>query len=385
MNNDALAAARALAPLITGSRNTTESGRRLAPPIVDGLRAARLCRMALPTEVAGLAVPTPDMLDVYEALSYAEASVGWIVWNNAFTCFFGRFLAPEARREIFREPQWLYAGSSRPTGKAAVEGDDYRVDGRWSLVSGCELAEWLMLLCVVEENGVPRMVAPKEPEMRFVFVRRGQYDIVDTWHAGGLRGTGSHDVVVEGVHIPRAHTVSPAEPSTLDAPHGRIPIICSMAAGYGAQALGIGQCAVDTVVALSKTKISPDSGEGLGERPQVLEAITRHGAALDAARVCLRLRVDELWSTAASRQPAPPEQISAVWAAGLHAADAALAAVQAMYSAGGATSLYTDCPLERAHRDIHAMQRHIVAQPFWLFDAGRVKLGAAPRHPLYAV
>jgi hypothetical protein len=385
MNNDALAAARALTPVILGMRNETEAGRLLAKPIVDGLRSARLCRMALVKELAGLELATPAMFDVYEALSYAEASVGWIVWNSSFTCFFGRYLAPQVRGEIFRDPQWLYASSSRPTGKAIVEGASYRIDGRWSLVSGCELAEWIMLLCVVTENGRPRLVAENEPETRFAFVRRAEVEILDTWHVGGLRGTGSHDVVVKNVRIPRAHTFSPAEPITLDAPLGRIPIICSMAAAYGAQTLGIAQCAIDTLVELTKTKVSPDSGAGLRERPDVLETIVRHGTALEAGRTYLRARVETLWSAVASGGPASLEGISAVWGAALHAADASLAAVVAMYAAGGTTALYTDCPLERAHRDIHAMLRHIVVQPFWLWDAGRVKLGIAPTHPLYAI
>jgi alkylation response protein AidB-like acyl-CoA dehydrogenase len=385
MNNDVIATARALGPIVLRSRAATEADRRLAAPIVAGLRAGRLCRMALAEDVAGLAVPTPVMLDVFEALSYAEASVGWIVWNNALPCFLGRYLSPEARAEIFREPDWLYAGSTRPTGRAMIDGGGYRVEGRWSLVSGCELAEWLLLLCVVEQDGQPRMIAPKVPETRFVFVRRADCEIIDTWHVGGLRGTGSHDVVAKAIGVPRAHTLSPADPSTLDGPLGRVPIICSMAAGYGAQTLGVGQRALDTVVDLAQTKVSPDSGSGLRDRPDVLEAITRHGAALEAARLYLHSSVAQLWEAAASGARASAEAISTVWAAGLHAADAGRAAVEAMYAAGGATSLYEDCLLERAHRDIYAMLRHIVVQPFWLVDAGRVKLGAAPQHPLYAI
>ncbi len=385
MKTDALAAARELAPIIVRSRRQTEADRRLAEPIVERLRDTRLCRLALVEELGGLEIPTPETLDLFETLAYAEASVAWIVWNNAFTCFFGRYLDAAARGQIFSDPKWLYASSSRPTGKAAVDGDGYRIDGRWSLVSGCELAEWILLLCVIEENGEPRMIAPKTPEMRFAFLRRGDYDILDTWHAGGLRGTGSHDVVVKNRRVPHARTVSPTDPSTLDSPHGRIPIICSMVAGYGAQTLGIGQSAVDTLVELTKTKISPDSGVGLRERPQVLEAITRHTAALDAARVYLHSCADKLWRTVASGAAATLDGISALWGAGHHAAEAGRAAVDAMYAAGGASSLYTDCPLERAHRDMHAMLRHIVVQPFWLEDAGRVRLGLAPTHPLYAV
>lgn len=59
---------------------------------------------------------------------------------------------------------------------------------------------------------------------------------------------------MENVRVPRALTPSVAEPSTLDGPLGRVPIICSMAAAYGAQALGIAQCAVDTLIELTSTK-----------------------------------------------------------------------------------------------------------------------------------
>jgi hypothetical protein len=31
------------------------------------------------------------------------------------------------------------------------------------------------------------------------------------------------------------------------------------------------------------------------------------------------------------------------------------------------------------------MSRHIIAQAFWLENAGRVKLGMSPTHPLYAL
>lgn len=385
MNTEALAAARELAPLIFQSRNETERDRRLAAPIVERLRSARLCRMALGAEIDGLDLPTADMLDVFETLAYAEASVGWIVWNNALPCFLGRYLEPPARRKIFRDPQWLYASSTRPTGKATIDGDGYRIDGRWALVSGCELAEWILLLCVVEENGAPRMLAANQPDVRFAFLRRGDYEILDTWHVGGLRGTGSHDVVVHSRRVPHAHTLSPGDANTLDSAQGRVPIICSMAAGYGAQALGVGQRAVDTLAGIVKTKISVDSGTALRDQAQVLQALARHDAALDAARVYLRTKVEEQWRAAASGSPPTLERISSVWAAGLHAADTGRAAVEAMYAAGGTTSIYDDCPLERAHRDLHAMLRHIVVQPFWLADAGRVKLGAAPTHPLYAV
>jgi alkylation response protein AidB-like acyl-CoA dehydrogenase len=384
MNTPAPVAARELSPLIVRLRDDTETNRNIAAPIVDRLRDGRLCRLAVTEALAGLELPIEAGLDVYETLAYADASVAWIAWNNSLPCFLSRFLAPAMRAEVFSDPRWLYACSTRPTGRATVTPDGYRVNGRWGIVSGCEVAEWILLLCVVEENGKPRMMAPDVPELRFVFLRRGSYEILDTWHVGGLRGTGSHDVVVKDARVPRALTLFVSEPSTLDGPLGRLPIICSMAAAYGAQALGVAQSAVDTLVELTMTKAPPE-GPALRERPTVLADIARHSAALDAARSHVHACAWQLWRTAVAGGPPALDEITAMWGAGIHAAATAEAAVDAMYAAGGINSLYTACPLERAHRDMHAMRRHIVGQPLWLEDVGRVRLGAKPAHPLYAV
>ena len=385
MRAEAIAAARELSPLVVRLRDETETGRCLAAPIVERLRAARLGRLALAAEHDGFELPLHAALYVYESLAYAEASLGWIVWNNSLPCYLGRFLDAAARAEVFADPDWLYACSTRPTGTIADEDGAQRVNGRWTIVSGCELAEWIALLCVVEERGEPRMLQPGQPEMRFAFLRRGEYEIADTWRVGGLRGTGSHDVLVDDVRVPRRLTFSPAAPSTLDTPLGRVPIICSMAAGYAAQSLGVAQSALDTLVELTSTKISPDGGPALREAPPVLADIARHTVALDAARTYLHACAERLWRTAVAGGPPAIEEITAVWCASLNAAAAAERAVEAMYAAGGTSSLYCSCPLERAHRDMHAMRRHIVGQPMWLEDAGRVKLGGTPKHPMYAL
>ena len=384
MQTNVLEATREMLPLITRHRGDTESTRRIAPPVVEALRKAQLGRLAIPRGLHGLELPTPAALDVYELLAGAEASVGWIVWNNTLPCFWGRFLQPGARAEIFGNPDWLYASSTRPSGKAVVEGDGYRITGRWSLVSGCELSEWMALRCMVEENGQPRMLQPNVPEARLVFLRRADVEILDTWHTGGLRGTGSHDVVVTGKLVARAHTCSPMDGSTLDGAIGRVPIVCNMAAGYGSQLLGLGRAAIEALVELTRNKAPVDPGPGLGERPTVLAAIAEHQARIAAAREFLHARVAQLWEEAEEGQRTI-NHIAAVYSAAHHAMAQGRAAVTAMYALAGASSLYTSSPLERSHRDMHAMAAHVIAQPMWLEDTGRVALGLKPTNPLYLV
>lgn len=384
MENEADAATRELLPLIRDCRDETESGRRVAPRVVEALRTGRLCRIALPTDLGGLSLPPTAALSIYELLAGVEASVAWIVWNNQLPCFFGRFLTPPARAEIFGNPGWMYAGSTRPSGRAAVDGGDFRINGRWSLVSGCELSEWLALRCVVEENGQPRMLQPNVPEVRMAWVRRADVEILDTWHTGGLRGTGSHDVVVKDRRVPRRHTCSPLDGSSLDGVLGRVPIVCNMAAGYAAQLLGMGRVAVDTLMTLASSKPAVDPGPSLGERPVVLAAIANHRSSLAAARARLHDCVAYLWKAAEQGEVALHD-IAQVYGAAHHAMAQGREAVNEMYALAGASSLYTSSPLERAHRDLHAMAAHVIAQPMWLEDVGRVLMRGKPVNPLFAI
>jgi alkylation response protein AidB-like acyl-CoA dehydrogenase len=386
MGNDPLAKAQNLRDLILANRDETESQRRLAEPIVQALVESGLCRMALPAENGGLQTSPVDALAVYETLAAAEASVAWIVWNNSLVCWFARFLSPAARREIFGDPTRLYASSTRPTGKAAAAGDGtYRVNGRWSLVSGCMHAHWIPVMCLIEEDGEVQMLMPGVPKMRLFFVPRERFEILDTWHVGGLRGTGSHDAVLADEPASEERSVFFMDESRLDSPFGRAPITVTMSAGCASICVGIAQAAVDALIALGRTKVSVDPVPGLRDRPSNQLTVAKTATMLGALRANLRASYGELWNKVESGDAPTAEDLAEVWSASVTAALECRSAVTAMYAAAGARALYVDNPIERAHRDIHAVLQHIVLQPLWLEEAGRVKLGLEPTSPLFSI
>ena len=96
--------------------------------------------------------------------------------------------------------------------------------GRWSLVSGCELATWMVLWAVVHEDGKPRMSPSGGPEIRFMLLPASQCEIIDTWTVGGLRGTGSHDVAVHDVFVPLAFAAGFFDSHVLPETRYRIPV-----------------------------------------------------------------------------------------------------------------------------------------------------------------
>src|SRR4029453_8351711 len=216
---------------------------------MTGVSRNRLCKLFVRvTCVACFSTLAPqympgEWLSVLEALAGAEASVSWLIWNNTLPCFWARFLDAAGRERIFGDARRLFAGSTRPTGQAVTTGGGFRLSGRWSLVSGCELADYVPLMSLVHEDGGPRMLAPGQLDIRVFFVPKGSYDILDTWHVGGLRGSGSHDVVVDDVFVPVEDSFAPAPPVAGTSQLAQLPIIPVMIAGIGAQFLGMARTA----------------------------------------------------------------------------------------------------------------------------------------------
>jgi alkylation response protein AidB-like acyl-CoA dehydrogenase len=381
--NEIVTLADSLIPLIRKLRHTTENDRRVAEPIVQALRKSDLCRMFLDTGTPPQYTPD-EWLSVLETLAGAEASVSWLIWNNTLPCLWARFLDDAARARIFGDSSRLFAGSTRPTGQAVPTAGGFRLSGRWSLVSGCELADYLHLISLVHEDGVPRMRAPGQPDLRVLFVPKGRYEILDTWHVGGLRGSGSHDVVMHDVFVPAEDSFSPAPPVASTSQLAQMPIIPVMTAGIAAQFLGMARGAIAVTLEILRNKVSVDPGASIRERPSVLADLASYNAAVAAARSYLHTSMASVWDIARDTVPTVQDRAT-LYGASLHAAAIARACVTAMHAAAGTPALYIDCPLERSIRDLRTMEQHIAAQPLWLEDAGRVLLGYEPANPLFMI
>lgn len=368
---------------IVAVREETEAARSIPDVIVADLVEAQLFRLALPSDLDAPGLDPTVALDVYEELARAEASVAWLVWNSSLPCLFSRFLAPAVRAEVFGDRNGKYASSTRPTGRAVFSNGTYSLNGRWSLVSGCMHADWLGLMYLVEENGEVQLLGSGAPHMRMAFVPATSCEIVDTWHVGGLRGTGSHDVVVSDLQVPEARTFAPMDESRIEGPIGRVPIACTMSAGHAAICIGMARAAVEWVIELGRTKATVDSAPGLPHRAVNQYVIAEAATGITARRTRLREAQSALWAAASNGTECPPDLIADVWSAAVAAARDCRAFVTAMYEVAGSPALYVDSVLERAHRDIHAAMQHIIIQRFWMEDAGRVKLGMEPANPLF--
>ena len=376
-----LEAARAFRPRIIADRDRIEAARRIPEDLAQELARAGFFRLLLPEAYGGLDLTPMAAMEVFEELAGADASVAWCVWNGN-THWTAAQLSPEAARTIHANPAVITANSTRASGQAHIVPDGFRVSGRWSLVSGCELGTWMVLLCVVHENGKPRLTPAGAPENRFMLIPSADCEIVDTWTVGGLRGTGSHDVLVRDVFVPNSYGSGFTDPYVLPEPRYRIPPFSRVIPGLGAMALGIARTAIDTFGEIAGAKTPQRTTQMLRDTHGAQTRVSQAESLVRSARLFLFDSLERLWVRLLATGEVSMEARAHARLAASHAVSSAVQAVDLLYVGAGATSLYTSCPLERAFRDVHAITQHIGVNPRVLETTGRVLFGLEPDTPL---
>ncbi len=379
--NPLLEAACALRPRILAERERIEAGRRLPEDLTRELARQGFFRIFLPKDYGGLDLAPVQGLEVLEELGRADASVAWCVWNGN-THWIAAQLAPEGMKKVHGDIDVVTANSTRASGVADAVDGGFRVNGRWSLVSGCELGSWMVLLCVVHAGGKPRLGPSGAPETRFAVLHASACEIIDTWTVGGLRGTGSHDVVVKDVFVPASQAAGFTDPYVLTEARYRMPPFCRVIPGLGAMTLGIARTAIASLTDLAADKQLQRSQQILRENHGAQIRVAEAEALVRSARLYLYDSVDRLWRTLLETGSASIEMRADARMAAWHAVFSSAKAVDLMYATAGASALYTSSPLERAFRDVHAITQHIGVHPRVMETAGRVLFGLEPDTPL---
>lgn len=377
-------AAHEVCSIAREQRNETEQSRKLAPSIVEKLVDSNIFRLGLPKSLGGWEDDPVKVLKVYEALSGAEASVAWISWNNHLATTFGRFLDEESMHEIYGDTSHVYANSTRPEGYAKKVTDGYIVSGRWTLVSGCELADWFALRCIITTDDSKPKPGPGV-ELKILFVPKEAISIIDTWSVGGLRGTGSHDIEIEGTFVPERYAVDFNSPVSIDTPYSRLPIGCMNSAGNAAMALGLAKAATDELIKMGKERVTPGKNPDLRDRAGVQAVVAKSLSSLSASSSQLYGSVSNLWEESLKGNEFSDELLADVWAGAHVAATTARSVVSDIFAVAGTSALYTKFPFERIHRDIHAVLQHGIIQPHWMNQAGMAYMGLKPTAAMFRI
>ncbi|HMS94897.1 MAG TPA: acyl-CoA dehydrogenase family protein, partial [Tabrizicola sp.] len=233
-----------------------------------------------------------------------------------------------------------------------VEGG-YRISGRKIFTSGAEAGNVLMTGAVLEEDG-EKFVLHFGASMA-----AAEVGILDTWHTLGMRGTGSHDVVLDELFVPDAGVALKRKAGEW---HPLFQIISTIAFTlvYAAY-LGVADKACSIALELAK------------KRPMT------HDMRAMAGRMMTELRGAEAahatMLAAVERNAPSAEAVNDVMMGKVLAADHMLRAVELALELASGAGFYRSTGLERCFRDIQGVRYHALQRGPQAQYAGAMALG----------
>src|SRR5262245_20094669 len=371
-----LDAARQIAPIIRQHSDEAERERRLSQPVLKALRETGLLRMTTPRSLGGLETDPVTRALVGEEIGRHDSAAAWTLENPLDWAFLCCRLPDEGAEEIYsRGADILIAAQFGRPLKAKSTNGGYRVSGQAPFVSNCYDADWISSTVLVDDD----KSAVDEPEMRMAYFPRAECEIIDTWDVMGMRGTGSNDITVKDVYVPKSRTfpmVPDFEPgSHYRGPLYRLPVVGAAASGIPTPMLGVARRALDEVTELARTKAPVASNGLLKQRASAQIQLGRAEAILRSGRLLLLGTLSEAWRRCVNGEPHSLEQKADILLGMAHAMSSAVQAVELACSIAGTTAFRATNPLERYFRDVQTMRHHAFASDESYGSFGQVYRG----------
>jgi indole-3-acetate monooxygenase len=357
--------------------------RRCPDWIIDTLIDDGFFRFTIPRELGGEDATVGETIEVLEAISAIDASVGWnVMLGSEINAMAAGGMDRELASEVYLEnPKVIMCGGggpgTRPARAIAQPDGSYRVWGQATFMSGCHNATWCFMVAPVFENDSVKIVNGA-PVVKLWMLHRDQWEIEDTWNVSGLRGSGSHTVTTEGGVVPArfAGVDLVSLPACYDNPVFRIPVPLRLAYNKAAVAIGVARGSLDAFVELANTKTPMLSSVLLRDRPVAQFRMGEGEAIVRSARAFLYEAMGQVELELHAGRDAPSAMATQLARlACTHAANASMQVVDSIHNAGGTTAMRMDSPLERKLRDAHGCATHRwVAHPLYA-ELGRIFLG----------
>jgi alkylation response protein AidB-like acyl-CoA dehydrogenase len=200
------------------------------------------------------------------------------------------------------------------------------------------------------------------------------WQIEDTWHVAGLRGTGSHDVTFKDKLVPAANFFdfaggSACLPGLLyQSVRETLPLF------HAAFAVGVARGALDELVELANTgRQQLHASVPMRDSETFQGELGRIAAELGAAEAAQQVQAVSHWRRVGALKGevllAHTTQ-AAVWIV-----TTSVRVVDACFALAGGSAVYDTSPLQRRLRDMHVAAQHATVQQRHYVGAGRLLLG----------
>ena len=362
---DLIARAAAVGPELAAHAARHDADGSFVEEGLGRLRDAGLLALAVPTELGGAGATIRQVAAVQRELAHHCGSTALASSMHqhvaAFTAWRFRRGLPGAEatlRRVAEEGIVLVstggADFTRPRGEATKVDGGYRVSGRKVFASQSPVGTVMSTMFRYDdpEQGtrVLNMAVPFADGVT----------VLDNWDAMGMRGTGSHDVVVEDVFVPDERVLANRPFGVIDPP---LQVIISIAMPIvSAVYLGVAEAAFRAAV---------DAVGSKAEDPIVQRQVGLMSHRLRIASWALDRALDEIGD-----DPDPSvHRMAAALAAKREIALGGMEVCDVAMELGGGPAFFKGSTIERCYRDVRGAKFHPLTPEETLVHAGRLELG----------
>jgi 3-hydroxy-9,10-secoandrosta-1,3,5(10)-triene-9,17-dione monooxygenase len=360
--DEAMRRAREIVPTLRERAQRTEDARVLLRENEQLLHETGLFRFHQPKIFGGMELEFVAIFDIPAEIARGCPSTAWNVGNLATHHWMLGYWEPETQHEVWdTNPDALIASSiALAAGRGRKVDGGFEVTGRWPFSSGVDNSDWNMLAVTVYDGD-------KAVDWRLCLVPKTDYEIIDTWDAMGMSGTGSKDIAVKALFVPERRALAltstrggyehPGAALHRGALFG-IPIIGAAGIPLSPASIGAAEGAYEHFVQSMTKRMGTYTGAKVADFQAVQIKLARARVLIDSGRALSRNASIALQEMSA-RGEIPDIATKLRWRAqSALAVNQAREAVETLWSCYGAQGLYTRDPLQRHLRDVIAMNQH---------------------------
>jgi 3-hydroxy-9,10-secoandrosta-1,3,5(10)-triene-9,17-dione monooxygenase len=361
---EALQRARDIVPVLRERAQKCEDARMLIRASEQLLHESGLFRFHQPKAFGGMELDFVAVVDIPAELARGCPSTAWNVGNVGCHHWILAYYEPQTQHEVWdANPDALIASSiALAAGRGRKVEGGFVVNGRWPFSSAVDNCDWNMLAVTVYGDDGKSAV-----DWRLCLVLKADYQIIDTWYAMGMAGTGSKDIAVTELFVPERRALPlarcrgglehPGAPLT-HGPLYRIPIVAASSHPLAHAAFGAAEGAYELFVSSMTKRTGTYTGAKAADFQAVQIKLARARCLIDSARLLLRESAIAFHAMA-ERHDVPDLQTKLRYRAhSAFAVNQARDPLETLWSCYGAQGLYTRDPLQRYLRDVLAIGQH---------------------------
>ncbi|SDP24055.1 acyl-CoA dehydrogenase family protein [Pseudomonas jinjuensis] len=354
--------ARQMIPALRERAAQADREMKIPDETVADMVEAGFFRVLQPKRFGGYELDPRAFFEIQMTLAEGCMSTAWIYGVMGVHPWQLARYPLEAQEDVWGSDSDTLIGSTyMPVARVTPVEGGYRISGRWGFSSGSEHCKWTLLGGIIpaDANG-------EGSEHGTFLVPRSDYRIERNWDVVGLRGTGSHDIVVEDAFVP-FHRVQRTNNTCMEATPGRlvntsplyaIPFAQVFTRAVSSSCIGALQGAINEFRAVAAAHIGKH-GAKTAEDPLAQEVVADATLTLDMLRLVLERNFESLTRQAARDEFPDVESRLLYRYQSAYVTNICADKISQLLRCMAASGLYNTNPVARTFRDMHQARGHI--------------------------